>query len=88
MRFTFGRLGLPYVLVVPDLLIPRELEAPDVHRGQRAAAVGGRQVALAAAQTVHAEERGDTHSHRVMSSHQDRMRRVRVLADIDTEYFI
>lgn len=86
MRFAFGCLGLPDVLVVPDLLIPRQLEAPDVHCGQRAAAVGGRQVPFAAAHAVHAEERGDTHSHTVMSSHQDRMSRVRVLADIDTEY--
>lgn len=69
LRYTFGRLGLPYVLVVPDLLIPRELEADDVDGGQRVAAVGGRQVAFTAAATaeaVHAVESHTTH-HRAVT---------------------
>lgn len=68
MRFTFCRLGLPYVLIVADLLIPRELEADDVDCGQRAAAVGGRQAAFTAATTaeaVHAVEGHGTHHHAV-----------------------
>lgn len=50
-----------------DLLIPRELEADDVNCGQRAAEVGGRQVAFtaAAAEAVHAVESHDNLHHAV-----------------------
>lgn len=66
LRFTFSRFGFPYVLIVSDLLIPRVLEADDVDCGQRAAAVGGRQVAFnaaaaAAAKAVHAVESHNVH---------------------------
>lgn len=36
---TFGCLGLPQLPVVIDLLVPRDLEALEVHRGQGAAGV-------------------------------------------------
>lgn len=57
---TFGCLGLPQLPVVVNLLVPRDLEALEVHRGQTAAAVRAcsalhtRMLSIAAVNTVDA----------------------------------